>query len=388
MVFLNGQKMLYSSVIINNTNKAVVYSDYESMVEDLNTLADTAYVIGQNFFIVTLNVPDLWVSGVKTESVPYTYVDDDTLVAEIKTNGSVQIGCYVISALETQKVDLTEYVKFTDYAGNVIAGEKAGVIGLNYAASCGLHFGYSGKNKFLQIATPDTIALKRRNGRYGLVVGELDSYIKTGITGLKQKQVDGAWVDSYGNQIALTDEEKASALSWLGALKETEAVYTCNKYKHQALIEGYISDQYGFASSEILTEDELSKCEIDVKLYDGYEYLPIGTISMEGARVITLEGGYAFSVDVSSIRYGCPDARVIVVTDTEAFNRTCSCDLESTGIYLSYSQVDNDAMQTSYTTRVMALRTTALKVSNEHLYLEGHPYIKALITRIEALENK
>ena len=43
---------------------------------------------------------------------------------ELKTNGIVKVGYYVLSALETQKVDLTNYVKNTDYASS----SKAGVI--------------------------------------------------------------------------------------------------------------------------------------------------------------------------------------------------------------------------------------------------------------------
>ena len=181
----------------------------------------------------------------------------------------------------------------------------------------------------------------------------------------------------------LTNEEKESALVRLGALEETDVEYTCDKYNHRAIIEGYLADSYGFASGEIITADELSKCEIDVA-YGAYDGVHEDTLSLEGARIITLEGGYALSVPAA---YGCPDARVIVVYDTEAFNKMCSCDLESTGTYLSDTQVDNDVMQVTLYTKVTALRTTALKVSNDRLYLEGHPYIKYLEARIKALEK-
>lgn len=207
--------------IAKGAGQARSYGDYATMIEALNALPNDVYNVGQNIMIVTLNVPDLWVSAIAEEHVEYAYVDDTTLANEIFTNGSVQVGYYVLSALETQKVDLTDYVKNTDYAGS-IADNAYGVMAITYASSCGLNWGYSANKKFLKIQSPDSVAVKRRNGTYPLVIGDLDTYIKTGITGLKQKQIDGVWTDSYGNQIALTDEEKASALAWLGAVGETD----------------------------------------------------------------------------------------------------------------------------------------------------------------------
>ena len=108
----------------NGANKAVSFVNYSSMITSLNALGNTSYSVGQNIMIVTLAVPELWVSEVAETSVAYTYVSDDDFVNQLTTNGSVQVGYYKLSALEIQKVDLTEYVKNTDYGAN----GKAGVV--------------------------------------------------------------------------------------------------------------------------------------------------------------------------------------------------------------------------------------------------------------------
>lgn len=101
----------YVDNLFNGANKAVSFVNYSSMITSLNALEKTSYSVGQNIMIVTLQVPDLWVSEVAEESVAYTYVSDDDFVTELSANGSVQVGYYKLSALETQKVDLTEYAK-------------------------------------------------------------------------------------------------------------------------------------------------------------------------------------------------------------------------------------------------------------------------------------
>jgi len=64
--------------------------------------------------IVTLEVPDLWISGIESTSSIYTYVDDETFVNLLATDGYVQVGYYKLSALETQKVNLDDYVTKTE----------------------------------------------------------------------------------------------------------------------------------------------------------------------------------------------------------------------------------------------------------------------------------
>lgn len=108
--------------ISKGANQALSFGDYVTMISVFNNLNNDIYRTGQNILIVTLNVPDLWISAIEEESTPYTFVDDETFTNELKTNGMVKVGYYILSALETQKVDLTEYVKNTDYPTSSTAG--------------------------------------------------------------------------------------------------------------------------------------------------------------------------------------------------------------------------------------------------------------------------
>ena len=116
----------YVNTAVNGANKAVSFSNYSAMVTALNTAAKTAYHIGQNIMIVTLAVPDLWVSNISETSSPYTYTTDTAITDALKANGVVQVGYFTLSALETQKVDLTAYNTSTEVDGK-IADAVAGV---------------------------------------------------------------------------------------------------------------------------------------------------------------------------------------------------------------------------------------------------------------------
>lgn len=103
--------------IAKGANKALSYTNYQSLITSINLLDYEALNIGQNIYIETLNVPDLWISkctGPYEAKEEYTYTTDEAFVNELMTNGSVKVGCYYLSALETQKVDLSEYVKKDD----------------------------------------------------------------------------------------------------------------------------------------------------------------------------------------------------------------------------------------------------------------------------------
>nr|DAJ75853.1 MAG TPA: hypothetical protein [Caudoviricetes sp.] len=100
--------------IAKGANQALSYGNYSTMITAFNSLANDVYNIGQNVMIITLEVPDLWISGIESTSSSYSYVDDETFVNELKTNGYVQVGYYKLSALETQKVNLDDYVTKTE----------------------------------------------------------------------------------------------------------------------------------------------------------------------------------------------------------------------------------------------------------------------------------
>ena len=108
--------------IAKGANQALSYGNYSTMITAFNSLANNVYNVGQNVMIITLQVPDLWISGIESTSQTYTYTTDEAFTTELNINGYVQVGYYKLSALETQKVDLTNYVTFDDYATAATTG--------------------------------------------------------------------------------------------------------------------------------------------------------------------------------------------------------------------------------------------------------------------------
>lgn len=95
--------------IARGANQSLSFSNYQAMITAFNSLANNVYNVGQNIMIITLNVPDLWISSIESTSQTYTYTTDEAFTTALETNGYVQVGYYRLSALETQKVDLTNH---------------------------------------------------------------------------------------------------------------------------------------------------------------------------------------------------------------------------------------------------------------------------------------
>lgn len=188
----------------NGANKAVSFDDYSSMVASLNTAESSTYNVGQNIMIVTLEVPDLWVSEITAESVAHTYVSDADFIDVLKTNGYVQVGYYKLSALETQKVDLTEYAQISELEDKVSFTDKASQT--NYGV----------------VKTYNSYGVQMYNGDFLATVPASDNDIITRDSTYKPitpKNMDKALKTSIStNTETLTDEEKASACGWIGAL--------------------------------------------------------------------------------------------------------------------------------------------------------------------------
>ena len=75
------------------------FDTYRDMVNYLNSAPNTIFKINDDILIATLGIPDFWVFSVEPTSVPYTYVDDQTLADQISSE-IVQIGYYKLSQLE------------------------------------------------------------------------------------------------------------------------------------------------------------------------------------------------------------------------------------------------------------------------------------------------
>lgn len=104
--------------IAKQANQAKGYASYSALITALNSASATEYNVGQSFYVQTQEVPDLWVISIESSSVPYTYTTDAAFVTATGAVGGQQVGYYKLAQLETQKVDLTNYVqKTTTIAG-------------------------------------------------------------------------------------------------------------------------------------------------------------------------------------------------------------------------------------------------------------------------------
>ena len=109
--------------IAKGAQRGISYGDYETMITAFNALTGTVYNVGQSVYIVTLEVPDLWISDIESGSVPYTYTTDEAFITALQTDGYVQVGFYKLSALETGKVDLSNYYTQTQ-TNNLLSGKQ------------------------------------------------------------------------------------------------------------------------------------------------------------------------------------------------------------------------------------------------------------------------
>lgn len=100
--------------LIKGSENAVSYESYEALVNDFNILGPDVYNVGQSVFIATLKVPDLWIYDIEEEFEEFTYIDDATIESILKIDGTFKVGYYRLAALDTLKVDLSDYVTTED----------------------------------------------------------------------------------------------------------------------------------------------------------------------------------------------------------------------------------------------------------------------------------
>ena len=72
--------------IAKGRNQSLAYNNYSEMVTALNGMTKDELKRGQNIYIGSVGVPDLWVYGVEDNSVNYSYVNDETIVNSLGTD--------------------------------------------------------------------------------------------------------------------------------------------------------------------------------------------------------------------------------------------------------------------------------------------------------------
>lgn len=111
--------------IAKGRNQAVAYSDYATMIETLNAMENDEFKTGQNIYIGTVGVPDLWVYSIEPIKHNFTYVSDEETVELLKNNVTIQAGFYRLAMLEGQKVDLTTINERIDECFQSVSDGKA-----------------------------------------------------------------------------------------------------------------------------------------------------------------------------------------------------------------------------------------------------------------------
>ncbi|MBE5880384.1 MAG: hypothetical protein E7288_10500 [Lachnospiraceae bacterium] len=107
--------------IAKGRNQAVSFNDYVTMIAALNSMDKDEYKIGQNIYIGTVGVPDLWVYSVESIAHTFDYVSDEDIVAKLEANTTIQAGNYKLAPLEGQKVDMTTYDnKIAELEGSIV----------------------------------------------------------------------------------------------------------------------------------------------------------------------------------------------------------------------------------------------------------------------------
>lgn len=94
--------------------RTFTYDNYQAFVTATDALAKTAMGVGDNVYIKTLGVPDMWCTRVNDVSTLYTYTSDQAIVDALDTTVGLTVGYFTFSKLETEKVDLDDYQTKTD----------------------------------------------------------------------------------------------------------------------------------------------------------------------------------------------------------------------------------------------------------------------------------
>lgn len=148
--------------IAEGANIAIVFDNYEALVTFFNSESDSLKV-GTNLYVKTVDVPDLWISAVESESVSYTYTTDADFLTYINGNG--QIGYYKFSELETQKVDLSNYATLTDLGTKVAKSGDTMTGDLTMDGAAVIVKGGNYWFKLIQDTTTITISSSNNNGQ-------------------------------------------------------------------------------------------------------------------------------------------------------------------------------------------------------------------------------
>ena len=103
--------------VARGAQQSLAFENYQEAIEYLNNLPYMQLSIGQNIYIRSLNVPDLWVFNTIDIPYSYPYTNDQNFITYISSKWGGQVGHYILSPLESSKSVITN-----DASSQVLAG--------------------------------------------------------------------------------------------------------------------------------------------------------------------------------------------------------------------------------------------------------------------------
>lgn len=117
--------------LVEGQTAALALNNYSEVVDIFNNAATNSYKVGQIILVNKTDVPDLWVFSVENTHVDYAYVGDYDIVEQLEEIGTVQFGYYKLAQMESQEINLENYVNLDGVqtiTGVKLFNEQLGIV--------------------------------------------------------------------------------------------------------------------------------------------------------------------------------------------------------------------------------------------------------------------
>lgn len=212
--------------IAKGATQAKSYPTYADLIAELNTLPQTAFNIGQDFYIATKGVPDLWVSDVSTTSVPYEwYTTEEEFADYIKEYNNVKIGYFILSEGEGPKVVLTNYPTKKELEDEITRAKDAEEILTKAVETANKHAQNAVENATATLNTAEEA--KTQSGNTAQYLQEaIDTFLEyVGILAKADREQVAALdahKQAYDNKMALLDQNDTTHNSAIASLHQNK----------------------------------------------------------------------------------------------------------------------------------------------------------------------
>ena len=232
---------------------STVFLDYEDMYNSFKYDSPANLTVGQHVLIIKLNVPDLWISKVDSEFKFVDYTTDEDFLNELAEKGSVQLGRYHVSALETQKVVLSDYLRKNDDASTLpqVYGKSADGVSqwmVNYST------GVTG-GALVQRNSTGTITSVYPNNDSDVTT---KAYVKADFVA-RDKTSSNIVYGKEGGAEKVYDVNQGVTPNTIARRTDYGGLRCVTRYENDATTKGYVDG--GFVAKPTTEEEKTSACE-------------------------------------------------------------------------------------------------------------------------------